>query len=141
MLVRVDASYGILGVGPRLPEVLPRRVGPFKRSPAVVDAARRLGVALGVAVRRVSGVVEDLDAVRVECGDGVDQCARLQQHAVHGCESCTLAATLAAPPCGVLALAAAPQRIDVKLDCTNRTNAPRGARPELFAACNRASVL
>ena len=75
MFRRVDASYSILGVVPRLFEVQPRRVGPFKGSPAVVDAARRLGVALGVAVRGVPGVVEDLDAVWVECGDGVDQCA------------------------------------------------------------------
>ena len=83
MFCRVHASYRILGVGPRLFEVLPRRVGPFERSPAVVDAARRLGVALGVAVRRVSGVVEDLDAAWVERGDGVHQ----QQHAAveHGC--------------------------------------------------------
>ena len=51
-----------------------------------------LGCALGVGVGGKGGV-----AVRVECGDGVDQCARLQQHAVHGCESCTLAAALAAP--------------------------------------------
>ena len=71
----MDASQRILGVGPCSFEVLPRRVGPFERSPAVVDAARRLGVALGVAVRGVSRVVEDLDAAWVECDDGVDQCA------------------------------------------------------------------
>ena len=67
----MNASHRILGVVPRLFEVLPGRIGPFQGSPAVVDAARRLGVALGVAVRCVPGVVEDLDAAWVERGDGV----------------------------------------------------------------------
>ena len=125
----MNASDRLFSVFPRLFEVLPGRVGPFECSPAVVDAARRLGVALGVAVRCVSGVVEDLDAVWVECGDGVHQCA-LQQHlaavangrACESCalwqrlllqprESCTLAATLATL-CGVLALTLRTTRID-----------------------------
>ena len=98
MLVRVDASHRILGVGPRLFEVLPRRVGPFEGSSAVVDAARRLGVALGVAVRRVSGVVEDLDAAWVQraCVHQCHQCA-LQKHlaaVAHGCVEAAVSPSL-----------------------------------------------
>ena len=92
----MNASYRILGVVPRLFEVLPRSVGPSERSPAVVDAARRLGVALGVAMRGVLRVVEDFDAVWVECGDGVHQCAMQHLAAAHGCarELCSHPAVL-----------------------------------------------
>ena len=83
MFCRMNASDRLFSVFPRLPEVLPGRIGPFECASAIVDAARGLGVAPGVAVRGVSGVVEDLDAAWVERGDGVHQ----QQHAAveHGC--------------------------------------------------------